>query len=161
MRLQAKFSLYAFLGLVLTMPLGASAPITPEMKAGLETVIKSCESAYNNTKNLITRFDQVKKPSLFSSLKTKKIYKELPVNKKAFTMRMEEFSRLTNEKINLRLEKSPEKLRDKVAAYSSNCSRFSAGLAGFVEWATTGEGPAGFSVTYNDWKNEALKEMKK
>lgn len=161
MRLKRDFSLYVFLGSVLTMPLGASTTVTPEMKAGAETVIKSCETSYNNTKNLITRFDQVKKPSFLSSSKTKKIYKDLPVSKKAFSMRMEEFSRFTNEKINIRAEKSPEKLRDLIAAYSSNCSRFSAGLAGFVEWATTGEGPTGFSVTYNDWKIEAQKELKK
>jgi hypothetical protein len=57
------FFLYVFLVSVLTMPLAASTVITPEMKAGAEIVIKSCEKSYQDTGKLRDKFDKIKKPS--------------------------------------------------------------------------------------------------
>lgn len=141
----------------MTVPLSASA-ITPEMRSNAEKVIEACETSYQNVLALRKKFDEIKKPSLLSSAKTKKIYKEMPLNKKVFEKRFEEFTNFTNEKIQIRTAKTPSQLRDLTAAYSSNCARFSSGLAGFVEWATTGEGKSSFSAIYNDWKKEVANE---
>lgn len=142
-----------------SISLQASDAITPEMRKNAEAAIQSCENTYQNTKQLRSKFDKVKKPGPFSSKKTKDAYKNLTVNKKAFDIQFSEFTRFTNEKINIRTAKSISELRDKVAAYSSNCSRFAAGIAGFVEWATTGEGPTGYATIYQDWQNDARKQM--
>jgi hypothetical protein len=134
--------------------------ITPEMKKNAETAIKYCERAYENTKKLRNKFDQLKKPGSFSSQKKKDTYENLNVNKRAFDIQLSEFTRFTNnEKINIRTAKSVSKLRDKVVAYSSNCSRFASGLEGFVKWATNKEGPAGYESIYKDWQNDARKQL--
>lgn len=135
----------------------ASDIITQEMKNGVEKVIKSCEQSYLNTKALRNKFDRVKKPGPFSSSRIKTAYKNLTINKKAFDIQFSEFTKFTNEKIKLRTAKTASKLRDDAAAYSSNCSRFSSGIAGFVEWSTTGQGPNGFEKIYQRWQDEASK----
>lgn len=143
--------------LATSISLQANDIVTQEMKNGTENVIKSCEQSYQNTKALRNKFDEVKKPGPFSSSKTKTAYKNLAINKKAFDIQFAEFTKFTNEKIKLRTAKTVSKLRDDVAAYSSNCSRFSSGIAGFVKWATTGQGPAGFEKIYQGWQDEAIK----
>jgi len=135
------------------------SPVTPEMRSNAEKAIQTCEQTYKNTQQLKARFDKVKKPTIFSSKKAKMIYQNLPLNKKTFEMQMAEFSNFTNEKIKIRGETTVEKLRDSVIAYSSNCARFATGLAGFVEWATTGKGPEGFDRTYQWWQDETRKTM--
>lgn len=79
--------------------------------------------------------------------------------KKAFDIQFTTFTQFINEKIKLRTAKTVNSLRDGVAAYSSNCSRFSSGIAGFVEWATTGQGPAGFEKIYQEWQDEARDKL--
>lgn len=151
----------SFLYLMNHSSLMASAPIPPEMKVNAEKAIQSCEQTYQNVVKQGARFDSVKKPTLLSSTKTKEAYKNLEVNKAAYNLRMAEFTQFTNDKIKIRTAKSLNDLRDQVAAYSSNCARFASGLAGFVEWAVTGQGPAGFEGIYKDWQNEARAKMKK
>lgn len=75
--------------------LEASPVITPEMKKKAEIAIQSCEKSYQNTKQLRAKFDQIKKPGLFSSQKKKDAYKNLEVNKKIFDTRFSEFTRFT------------------------------------------------------------------
>lgn len=145
-----------------SMALEMSSAITSDMKANAEKAIKSCEQSYQNTKKLRNKFDDVKKPGLLSSQKKEVAYKNLEANRKAFDLQFSDFTRFTNEKINIRTAKALSDLRDKVAAYSSNCSRFASGLAGFVEWATTGEASsAGFAKLYKGWQNEAREHLKK
>lgn len=145
--------------MTLSSPLLAEGEVTPEMRANAEKAIKSCEESYKNTKDQRIRFNNIKKPSLFSSSKTKKIYKEKDLNLKTFDIQFSDFTRFTNEKIGLRTEKTPSKLRDAVAAYSSNCSRFAAGISNFAEWAVTGTArEKGFEIIYADWRADAQKK---
>tara|TARA_R110002095_G_scaffold98842_3_gene86836 strand:+ start:2874 stop:3341 length:468 start_codon:yes stop_codon:yes gene_type:complete len=136
---------------------GGPTEITPAMRAKAETAIRACEKSYQNTKDERKRFSKVKKPFLFASTKKKIAYKNLALNLKTFDINFAEFTRFTNSKIQVRTAKTPSQLRDEVTAYSSNCSRFASGLAGFVQWATTGKGPAGFDKIYQEWQKEAAK----
>ena len=145
--------------MALSTPLLAEGEITAEMRANAEKAIQSCEQSYKNTKEQRDRFSSIKKPSLFSSATIKKAYKDKEVNTKAFDINFAEFTRFSNEKIGVRTANTVPKLRDAIAAYSSNCSRFSAGISNFVEWAVTGTArEKGFERTYQDWQNEARKK---
>lgn len=130
------------------------ASITPDMRASAEKVIKSCEQTYQKIHQLKSEFSKIKKPGIFASKKKKNLYKNRSVNEKVYDLRFGEFVRFTNEKIQIRTSTDKADLRDKVAAYSSNCSRFSTGLSGFVTWATTGTGPKGYETIYKDWVKE-------
>ncbi|MCP4922414.1 MAG: hypothetical protein GY915_00075, partial [bacterium] len=76
-------------------------------------------------------------------------------HEKAFDLRFKDFAEFTNGKIQIRTEKDKTKLRDEVAAYSSNCARFSAGIVAFAEWAITGKASKGYNVIFQDWVKEA------
>jgi hypothetical protein len=138
--------------------LTSAADITPAMKAKAEEAIKSCEKTYLNVKIQGQRFDTMKKPSLVASKTAKEAYKNKELYKQVFNQRFAEFATFTNDKIKVRTAPTVQKLQEEVAAYSSNCSRFAAGLANFVEWAVTGTSKEkGYEVIFKDWVKEANK----
>lgn len=130
-------------------------PVTAEMKTGLEKIIKDCETKYQSVKNSRSKIVDLKKPSFWSSSKVKDAYKNKDLHLKTFDKQMVDFTRLVNEKINLRTATSAEKLQDLSQPYSSNCSRFATGIAGFTQWATTGIAPTGYESIYKDWVKDA------
>ena len=143
----------------LISPVFAEGEITPAMRSGAEQVIQSCEKSYQNTKDQRIRLSNLKKPTLLSSKKKKELYKNKELNLKVFDIRFGEFTRLTNEKIAIRTAKTVPELKSTVDAYSSNCSRFSAGIANFIEWAVGGENlRPGFDINYKDWQDEVKKK---
>ena len=140
----------------------SAADVTPAMRARAEKAIQSCEKSYQDTKNQRDRLNNVKKPNIFASKKMKMDYENLlnrlPLNLKTFDINFSEFTKFTNEKIGIRTAKTVEKLQEAIAAYSSNCTRFSSGLSKFVEWARTGEGKAGgYESIFRDWQKDAEK----
>ena len=143
--------------MLLSSPLLAGAEeITKEMRLKAEEVIQNCEKSYQNVKDQKKRFKKIKKPSRSASKQKKAIYKDKALNIKTFEIQFAEFSHFTNEKISIRTAKTPAKLRDQIAAYSSNCARFSAGLSNFVEWAVTGTAEReGYETIYKDWQDDA------
>ncbi|OJX11367.1 MAG: hypothetical protein BGO77_06715 [Caedibacter sp. 37-49] len=129
-----------------------STTISPEMRKQSEEAIANCEKVYQHVKEQGKQFDNIKKPSLFSSEKLKKAYQ----GKKVFNLRFAEFTKFTNEKIKIRTVRTPSDLRDAVAAYSSNCTRFSDGLTKFVDWVIKGKPIDKISETiFKDWMKEA------
>lgn len=150
-------SAYALNGLTAT----ASTQVTPELKAKVEASIKSCEQSYENTTNLKARFDKIKKPGLIASSKAKLAYKNLDLNKATFDSLLQDFTKFTNSKVELRVISDPHDLQSKLIAYTNTCARNAAGLAGFVEWAVTGEGKTALEASYKIWQNETREQMKK
>ncbi|NCP62511.1 MAG: hypothetical protein GW748_04290 [Alphaproteobacteria bacterium] len=143
----------------LISPVFAAGEITPEMRAGAEEVIQSCEKSYQNTKDQRVRLSNLKKPTFLSSKKKKELYKNKELNLKVFDIQFGEFTIITNEKIAIRTVKTVPELKSTIEAYSSNCTRFSAGIANFVEWAVGGEKlRPGFDTIYKDWQAEARKK---
>lgn len=134
-----------------------ASAITPELKNNREKVIQACEASYAKVKKKGEELRKMKKPGLLSSSKEKERYKKLNLNIKVFDDQFAEFARFTNEKISLRTINDPEKLRDQLNAYSSNCKRFSDGLLGFVDWAMGKETSQnkGFENTYKIWQEDA------
>lgn len=128
------------------------------MRKSAENNIKSCEQTYLNVKALKSRLDTMKKPGIFASKAQKNAYANKDLYKKVFDSRFEEFTRFTNDKIKIRTQKDFVKLRDEIAAYTSNCARFSAGLVGFIDWATTGKAAPGFERIYNNMVDEVKNE---
>jgi len=159
MELRINFSHILTIYFTVTVPaLASTAPPTAEMRATAEKSIKTCEQIYANVKNLSSRFDQVKKPSMIAPEKQKNAYYNLAITRKVFEIRLAEFSTFTNDKIKIRNAPTVRKLQEEIAAYSSNCTRFAAGLERFVEWATTGNG---YEVSFQDWVNEVRRDNSK
>src|SRR5690606_22732222 len=113
----------------LISPVFAAGEITPEMRSSAEQAIQSCEKSYQNTKDQRIRLSNLKKPNLLSPKKQKDLYKNKDLNLKAFDIQFAEFTQFTNEKIGVRTAQTIPKLQEAIAAYSSNCARFSAGIA--------------------------------
>ncbi|MBN9342813.1 MAG: hypothetical protein BGO76_07610 [Caedibacter sp. 38-128] len=135
---------------------GDATDISPAMRKNAEDVIASCEKTYQNVKAQGQRIDNIKKPTLLSSKKTKENYKNKEVYKRAFNLRFAEFTKFTGDKIKIRTAKEPSKFRDEVNAYSSNCTRFAGGLVQFVDWAVAGKPIDKISETiFKDWMIEA------
>lgn len=135
-----------------------ASSVTNEVKKGTENIIKDCETKYQSVKNSRNKIVNLKKPSLWASSKVKDAYKNKDINLKTFDIQMVDFNRLVNEKIGLRTATTAEKLKDLSQSYSSNCSRFATGIAGFVQWATTGVAPIGYENIYKDWVEDVLKK---
>ncbi len=135
-----------------------AAPVSNEMKKGTENIIKDCEIKYQSVKNSRNKIVDLKKPALWASSKLKDAYKNKDLHLKTFDRQMVDFNRLVNEKIALRTAISAEKLQDLSQPYSSNCSRFATGIAGFAQWASTGIAPAGYESIYKDWVKDVLKK---
>lgn len=134
---------------------GDATDISPEMKKKAEEVIASCEKTYQNVKAQGQRIDNIKKPTLSSSKKTKENYKNKETYKKVFNLRFAEFAKFTNDKIKIRTAKEVSKFRDEVNAYSSNCARFAGGLVEFVEWAVAGKSIDKITESiFKDWMKE-------
>lgn len=147
----------------------AMMPPSPAVKEAAEQTIKACEAKYMTVKALKEKLSKgldekmkaLKKPAMISLPKAKQEYntkvEEIALMKKAFDENFNDFSRFTNEKIKIRTAKTNRELKDIIEPYSSNCSRFADGLAGFVDWALTGTGPKGFDTIYRDWLAHAKK----
>lgn len=130
------------------------------LRKNAEKNIQSCEQSYQNVKALKSRLDQIKKPGVFASKALKNAYTHRDIYKKTFESRFAEFTQFTNDKIKIRTAPDFTKLQDEIAAHTSNCGRFSSGLFGFIDWATTGKAPSGFEKIYQNWVNEVSKESK-
>ena len=130
------------------------------LRKNAEKNIQTCEQSYNNVKVLKGRLDQIKKPGIFASMALKNAYANRVLYKKTFDSRFEQFTTFTNDKIKIRTASDFTKLRDEIAAYTSNCGRFSSGLVGFIDWATTGKAAAGYERIYQNWVDEVKKETK-
>jgi hypothetical protein len=139
--------------LILCLSLGISASlfasaITPEMRSNANTALSNCKASYGKVIDSKTRIAQIKGPS--------PQFNNLAWSLGAFAIQFAEFRRFfDNESEKINKATTAEALRDLVAAYTSNCSRFSSGLLGFADWAITGKGPSGFDKIYEGWQNEA------
>ncbi len=129
-----------------------SKTISPEMRKQSEEAIANCEKAYQHVKEQGKQFDNIKKPSLFSSEKLKKAYQ----GKKVFNLRFVELTKFTNDKIQIRTARDASELRNAVAAYSSNCARFNKGLTEFVDWVIKGKPVDKITeATFRYWMKDA------
>ncbi len=117
-----------------------------------EGAIKTCEKSYEKVKKkykILQRKSLKKKNMIAVTKKQKQHNKEvndLKKNKIVTTNLLNEFSAFTASKAKIRMlyTTKPHKLPDAVAAYTSNCKRFSKGLENYIKWALTGEAPKGW-----------------
>lgn len=130
------------------------------LRRNSEKNIQSCEQSYRNTQALKNRLTQMKKPGILASKFTKNAYANRDLYIKVFDSRFEQFRTFTNDKIKIRTASEFSKLQEEVAAYTSNCARFAAGLVGFIDWATTGKAPAGYERIYQNWVDEVKNQTK-
>lgn len=124
------------------------------LRKNAEKNIQSCEQSYRNTEALKSRLTQMKKPSIFASKFLKEAYANRDLYIKVFNSRFEQFTTFTNDKVKIRTGTEYSKLQEEIAAYTSNCARFAAGLVGFVDWATTGKAAEGYARVYQNFVDE-------
>lgn len=127
------------------------AEITEQGKKNLEAAVQKCEADYRKALSGRAKIEAIKDPGLFGSREAKDRYKNKQLYLKTFDQQMADFAKMTNDKVFLRTEVDVKKLQEKLAAYSSNCTRFSQGIQYFPDWALTGKAPSGYSVIFQDW----------
>lgn len=142
--------------------------LSDEQKKGREDVIRACEQAYAKTREARPKIDpNLKKPSLFSSSKTKETYDRQYYGLRSFDNQLQELGMYLNRKIAMRGITNTRDLAEVAREFSSNCRRFSGALIDFASWVETGEIKASTGMeeslkkTYQAWIGEAKKGLKK